>query len=422
MRGDRPIRDPKPGLFRHAAVKSAGFRLFGDTGVTLPPSATISASVGILTIMLLASALWIVEVPSRINATGMLMPPDGFLDVVAPEAGQVTIIHAREDQSVRAGQVLFELVAHGKDTNGGLQSRAELQSLRDEYNLLNEILERRRAVFAERRARLSEEIQVTHKSIEFGELRVSNIAEKIAVLEARHARLKRLATAGHIARDTFDRDGLALIEVRASATEAEAALSAARSNLARLKSRDGETRREIELAVAEHEVRREQLVREIKRRESLAAYDVIAPRDGAIARILVKSGMTVKKGQVVAKIFADVSIPEAWIYVSSANARGLDEGETVELQLDAWPAAQFGALTATVNSVSSFVLSPAEVPVPISITGPVFEIRASIARQNLIEQLPGPGTTFKAQIVGRRYRLYQWLTRHLRLTTRPDHA
>ena len=422
MRRDRSIRDPKPGLFRQAAVKSAGFRLFGDTFVALPPSATVSASVGVLTIMLLASALWIVEVPFRINAIGMLMPPGGFLDVVAPEAGQVTIIYAREDQSVQAGQVLLELVAHGKDTSGGLYSKAELQSMRDEYKLLDEILERRRAVFVERRARLFEEIQVAQKSIKFGERRVANIAEKIALLEARQARLQHLSTAGHIARDTIDREGLALIEVRASATEAEAALSAARSNLVRLKSRDGETRREIELAVAEHEVRREQLVREIKRREYLAAYSVIAPRDGAVARILVKSGMTVGKGQVLAKIFAGVAFPEAWIYVSSAKARGIVEGELVELQLDAWPAARFGTLTATVDSVSSFVLSPAEVPVPISINGPVFEIRASISHPKLAGQRPGPGTTFKAQIISRRYRLYQWLTRHLRLSASPDHA
>ena len=350
------------------------------------------------------------------------MPPGGFVDVVAPGPGQVTVVYASEDQSVRTGQVILELVAHGKDTDSGLQAIAEIKSLKNEYELLDEILERRRAVYVERLARLSEEMLVAQKTIEFGELRVSNIIEKADVLEARHARLKRLSKAGHIARDAIDKEGLALIEVYASATESEAALAAARSGLARLKSRDSETRQELELAVAEHEVRKEQLDREIKRREFLAAYDVIAPRNGAIARVLAKPGMTVKKGQPLARIFAAVNVPEAWLYVSSANARGINEGETVELQLDAWPAARFGTLTATINSVSGFVLSPAEIPVPVAINGPVFEVRASISGPSPVENLPGPGTTFKAQIVSRRYRLYQWLTRSLRPHTRPDHV
>ena len=119
MHGDRSNRDPQPGLFRQAAVKSAGFSLFGGTCVALPPSAPLAASVGVLAIMLLASAFWIIEVPSRINASGMLMPPGGFLDIVAPETGQVAGIYAGEGEPVRTGQVLIELVAHSKDTSGG---------------------------------------------------------------------------------------------------------------------------------------------------------------------------------------------------------------------------------------------------------------------------------------------------------------
>lgn len=421
MHSDRSNRDPQPGLFRQAAVKSAGFSLFGGTCVALPPSAPLAASVGVLAIMLLVSAFWIIEVPSRINASGMLMPPGGFLDIVAPETGQVAGIYAGEGEPIRTGQVLIKLVAHSKDTSGGRQARAELQSLKDEYGLLDEILERRHAIYLERRARLSEEMQLAQETIGFGEQRVLNITEKTAVLEARLARLKRLSESGHVARDSIDKEGLALIEVYASATESEAALSSARAGLARLKSRDSETRRELELAVVEHKVRKEQLVREIQRREYLAAYDVIAPRNGSIGRILVKPGMTVRKGQTLAKAFTAAALPEAWLYVSSGNARDIVKGETVELQLDAWPAARFGTLTATIDSISSFVLSPAEIPVPISVNGPVFEIKASISGQKAVGHLPGPGSTFKAQIVSRRYRLYQWLTRNLRTYSRTDH-
>lgn len=410
------------GLFRHAAVKAAGLRLFGDVCIAMPPAATVSAVVGAAVTLALVFVLWAVEVPTRINATGMLMPPSGLLDVVAPEAGQVEVVHTGEQRLVRKGERLLELVAHGRDTSGRRASMAELQSLRDEYELLDEIFERRRAVFLERRNRLARENRSAQQQMYFAERRVAESAEKVAVLEGRLEKLRSLSAAGHVARDAIDREALTLLDVEAAATDANAALSAARLDVERIASRDVETRREFELASVEHDLRRQQLLRAIRLREDSVAHTIVAPRDGRIVRVLARPGMQVRKNQPLAKVIVDQDRPEAWIYVASGNARHIEAGESVELQFDAWPAAQFGTLTATVDSVSAFALGPAEIPVPLPVGGPVFEIRASIASQLFAGQALSTGTTFKAQIVTHRYRLYQWLTKHLQDRSVPDRA
>jgi len=63
--------------------------------------------------------------------------------------------------------------------------------------------------------------------------------------------------------------------------------------------------------------------------------------------------------------------------------------------------------------VSTIALLASDLTVPLPIRGPVFEVRASIADDS-IEALGSswplaPGTSFQADVIRRRYRLYQWL-------------
>lgn len=422
MPGEISSRNGHAGLFRPAALRAAGFRLFGDVCIALPPAATLCAAVGATLISLLAAAMWFVEVPVRIVATGMLMPPGGPLNVVAPDTGQVGALYVQEGQRVHVDDVLLEVAAHGPETNTGRNAKAELQSLREEYQLLDEVIGQQRAVFDERRTRLVDELKLAQSRVAYRERQVADHEAKLAVIAARLSRLRELSAAGHVSRDSVDVESLGLADARSAAMSAKAAMIESQSQLRNLQSRETEMDLEFDLVVAEYLLRQKQLLRQISKREILAVHDVIAPRDGTVAQISVTSGSSVSKGQVVAKLLETDASPHAWMYVSSARARQMRVGETVELQMDAWPASQFGTLEARVESVSGFVLRPADVPAPIPITEPVYEIRASLGDKNAIGIKPNPGAAFTAQIISRRYRLYQWLTRHLYNATSSTNA
>lgn len=366
--------------------------------------------------------MWFVEVPVRIVATGMLMPPGGPLNVVAPDTGQVGALYVQEGQRVHVDDVLLEVAAHGPETNTGRNAKAELQSLREEYQLLDVVIGQQRAVFDERRTRLVDELKLAQSRVAYRERQVADHEAKLAVIAARLSRLRELSAAGHVSRDSVDVESLGLADARSAAMSAKAAMIESQSQLRNLQSRETEMDLEFDLVVAEYLLRQKQLLRQISKREILAVHDVIAPRDGTVAQISVTSGSSVSKGQVVAKLLETDASPHAWMYVSSARARQMRVGETVELQMDAWPASQYGTLEARVESVSGFVLRPADVPAPIPITEPVYEIRASLGDKNAIGIKPNPGAAFTAQIISRRYRLYQWLTRHLYNATSSTNA
>ena len=76
---------------------------------------------------------------------------------------------------------------------------------------------------------------------------------------------------------------------------------------------------------------------------------------------------------------------------------------------------QFGTSSAVVISVSSVAIVPREVRVPLALSGPVFEVRAKLSQSHVQAFNANwslvPGTSFQADLVQRRYRLYEWLLR-----------
>ena len=110
-------------LFRSNATRSAGNRLFGSVIVMVPPSAIGTLIIALSALLALGFVAWYVEIPQRASAIGVLMPPGGFLDVVADAPGRVTSIAAAEGRTIAAGDLLLNITtdrfgtsAHNRDS------------------------------------------------------------------------------------------------------------------------------------------------------------------------------------------------------------------------------------------------------------------------------------------------------------------
>lgn len=410
--GSRPTAQT---LFRQPAMQAASQRLFGTVVVAMPPSAMAAVALGLVAAVSLAGAAVFVEVPQRAQAVGVLMPPEGFLDVVAAESGQVGTVLVSDGERVAAGQLLLRVTQSGANTKGEPRSAAQLDSLRTELELLEQIAARHERLAAERLAGLQEEMAAAHLRLRLGRQQQAARSGEVSIVKERFARLSQLARDGHISGDALDRERLSLAAAVADGAELEQRLVALEAEPQRLLRRAEEIRQEAALQSAEHELRAEQLRRNLEQGAYLAAQGIRAPVDGVVARVLVSAGAAVSRGQVLAKVVQADGQLEAWLYLSSSRARLLRRGQRVELQLDAWPSTVFGTRSATVSAVSAIALAPSEVPVPLNLAGPVFEIRAALDRQPIraydSEWPVAPGTTFRAQILQRELRLYQWLAK-----------
>jgi membrane fusion protein len=396
-------------------MQSAREPLHGPIAVVMPPSALAGASLSLVTLLMLALAAFIVEVPQRTAAVGVLMPPDGFTKIVAETSGQVIDVNVAAGDLVEAGQALLSVSSDRSVIGHGTVSSNQLRSLRNERRLQGEANLRRQRVQSERLRTVDGQLESLELRLELlgREMKIQD--SRSTLLGARFDRLHELAASGNVPAVQLDDQRLALLDEQAGAAALQqraAQLAEERAELAqaRVALVEEAATRQIEFAIA-----LEQLQRQIASLEASVSSELQAPGSGVVALVTVRAGQVVRPGQTLVTLQRGKSDLEAWLYLSSANAGLLRAGQEVQLRLDSYPHQMFGTLPATIASISHVALLPSDLDVPLAITGPVFELRATLDAQHITAlQRDWPlaaGTSVHADVVQRRYRLYEWLLR-----------
>lgn len=402
-------------LFRKRPMVAARRRLFGRVCIATPPSTGVTLLVAFLSLILLGATVFIVEVPARTRAIGVLMPAEGLLDIIATDTGQISELAVREGMTVREGQLLLRISSDRSALGGAPASESQIRSLRAELELLEHAHVRAEELEARRSAGLGRQITLAEKRMARADAELELQSSHIRLLEQRFARMRVLAANGGLAEDALDRERSGILHARAFAAAVERNILQIRQEQNSLQTEREQIREAHVLNELQHNIQRERLLRQIARTEIEAGRVVLAPAAGVIARVSAKPGSTSRAGEILMTLYKGDGRLEAWLYLPSDRAGQLKPGQAVQLRLDAYPHEMFGTLTAVVSKVSSIALLASDLTVPLSINGPVFEVRASIS-DNSIAALGSswpltPGTSFAADVVRQRYRLYQWLLR-----------
>lgn len=413
----RPEERPpeyKP-LFRAEAMRAAQEPLHGQVAIVMPPSARSAALLSLFAVALIALAAVIVEVPQRTPAVGVLMPPDGFTRVLAEAAGQVIDVKVTEGEQVAAGQTLLSISSDRAIIQRGAVSASQLRSLQKERQLLGDAnLQRQRAMSKRMRA-LDGQLRSLALRLELlnGEIEIQH--SRGTLLRSRFERLRKLAANGNVSAVQLDDQKLALLNEEAGAAALQQQVAELTEERDRLSQSRGALAEETATAQIEFRIALEQLQRQISSLEASVSSELQAPESAVVARVTVRAGQAVRPGQTLVTLQRGDAALEAWLYLSSANAGLLRTGQEVQLRLDSYPHQMFGTQSASIASISHMALLPSELDVPLAIAGPVFEVRATLDAQHVTalgRDWPlAAGTSVRADVVQRRYRLYEWLLR-----------
>ena len=400
-------------LFRKNAARSASHRLFGSVTVIVPPSGYVALLIGTLAMSLLGFAAWYVEIPQRSKAVGVLMPPGGFLTVVAGATGQATSIRVTEGQAVDTGDVILSI-----KTDQESFADAQLQSLRSEIALLVAARNRQRMINDSQLMALDERLESLKLQLVATKTERQLHTDEIELLERRLERREGLSSKGSISVDALEQERVVLLQARARAEAIEHAVLELEYAIAGNVRARAEAVNAAGRAAILHELEFARLQRQIDEHAHLMSQQVTATRAGVVARINVREGAAVKTGETLARIYRPGDGLEAWLYLSSAEAGFVRPGQTVRLRLSAYPYQQFGTSSAIVTSVSSIAIVPADLDIPLALSGPIFEVRATLSETYVSafnESWPlAPGISFEADLVQRHYKLYEWLLRATR--------
>ncbi|MDJ0699891.1 MAG: HlyD family efflux transporter periplasmic adaptor subunit [Woeseiaceae bacterium] len=408
---------PQPvGLFRQAALRANAQRGFGTVSVIVPPGTATVLLAGCSCVTMLVIAAFLIEVPDRVRASGVLVPASSFVKMRAMRAGKVANVAVSNGDPVTAGQQLLRIDVVDTTQSGHATAVQQIRSLRREIEFLAQAADsdvraslRRREALTVQRANLQAQLELVERE-------ASTRAEQAALHAHRAQRLRRLSTDARVATHTAEEFEAVALQARGNAQASARQAQRIRGDLAEIDRQIREEQVVPEAIGLDHSLRREALQRDLLALELRMSSQVIAPSNGEVAGLVVRDGSFVSEGQLLMTLHDTSSPLEARLYVAAGRAGELRVGQHVNLVLDAYPRELFGVHEAIVTSVSGIALPASELAIPLPIDGAVFEVRATSTRASAASiawRLP-PGTSVHAELTRNRRNLLQWLLQRAR--------
>lgn len=307
--------------------------------------------------------------------------------VLSKVSGHVAAVEVRENQAVRAGDVLVRL------DDGDY--RLAVQSAQDG------VASAKAAV-----VRIDRQIEAGHASVEQAKASVDAADARFVMAKTDYERQKRLVETKTTSQSTLDSADAELKESRANVASAKAAVTLAEANIGVLEAQ----RAEAIQAVRTAETTLAKAQRDLK-------FTVIrAPVDGVVGNRAAEVGNYLQAGSRIASM-----VPLSKVYVDAnfkeTQLEGIEPGAKVDIEVDAYPGEP---IHGTVESISPatgavFSLLPPEnatgnftkvvqrVPVRIAVSRSEAErghLRAGMSVEASIDTRTGgaPGTAQAAQI------------------------
>lgn len=383
----------------------------GNVVLARPLQMRIAAMVSVLLTVALICFLCFGEYVRKVRVTGQIMPSAGVLKIIAPQFGQIVAVHVAEGDSVKKGQLLYEVSSERTSDGAGLDARIEAAlSARDSLS---------RQELALQTAQLEKQKQSYSSRVRLAEAELARIELEIDTQRARVERatqlLKRYETLkaqGFISDMQFNEVVNAHQEQVARQHSLERGKLSSRGELEQLQFEAVQTASQIQLSGTQASQTRARLEQEDAEHRGRTRVQVLAPAAGAVAAAEVEIGQSVATGANLASLLPAGSKLEAHLYAASSALGFVKKGQSVLLRVHAFPYQKFGQLSGTVTRVEQSPMS-GSAPGSTEKGEPIYRIVVQLERQTMAaygEELPFiSGMTLEADILQDRRRLIEWV-------------
>jgi multidrug resistance efflux pump len=287
--------------------------------------------------------------------------------------------------------------------------------LKRELQLLEEAAERRSELAAGHQRLNRRRLQLIEARIGAARAEAQLREEQAEIAAVRADRIGRLAVANAIAEDALADSAAAVLQSRAASLAAHQRVLALQDERFLIEHQLARDEQSLAAMHIEAGARREAILRQIAASELQSGLEITAPGGGVVSGLTVRTGANVATGDVVMTLYTPESQLEARLFLNPDDAGMISVGQSVELQLKAYPHQFFGTKTAVVTAISAVALPPTEIETAVTLAGPAFVVRARLGHAAITaggrSWLLPPGTSFQADLVRARRPLYRWLLR-----------
>ncbi len=413
MRKDDPADCSTPAnLFRRPALGRQE-RFLGEVMLAGPASTPFTVVLAAGCLATLLTMAFVVEVPSKLNAPGVLLPVGGLTTILSEQSGVIGKVLVKQGATVNTGDLLMTLTVDRRlaDGAGSFETRAE--STARQRQLLRRKRQRERDAFGTRLESMRLQKDALQSSLRSLAERVQITKREAELATSDHRRLLALAQYGHLASREVEPAELRLLQTEAALSQLKSEQFETQSAIERA-DRDLETERAsfeaLDLSLAMESERLQDRAVEL---DSLARQSIVAPMRGQLADVMASPGDTVSAGTVLATLHRSESPMEARLYLSSQVAGRAETGQEAVLKLPTFPSRQFGVLRGKLVKMTSTPLQPQDVRLVPNLLSPVYEARVELERQHM--EAMGrrwalrPGLSVEGTIIETRRNLISWV-------------
>jgi membrane fusion protein len=407
------MADAPKQLFRQQAIDAQREKLLGEVSLARPVPLSVFTLLALaFAAALVAFSIW-GEYARRERVDGFLALDAGAARILAPEAGTVAELLAREGDEVAAGQPVFRL-SFERGTASGVTSGELVQ---------REIAERQTVL-----AREQEQVKLLGvQQADANRRKIADLERELAQFDVEiKAQQSRLASA----RNEFQRaeelfkekfySESKLIEFRNNVLDQQVKVEALRRQRAGVERELTAARAEdpairLKTQTALEQIRRQASelaqgsVQEAAKRENV----IRAPVAGVLSNVAAVRGEAVAESAPLAVIVPGGGGLHAQLLVPTRAIGFVQPGQEVVLRYDAFPFQRFGQYRGTVERVSRTVWSPGEKVGPLTVKEPVYRVDVKLDAQSVAagdQKLPlRPGMLVSADILQEKRRVWEWV-------------
>ena len=371
------------------------------------------------------------KVARKVRITGVLMPPQGMLELSAASPGVLSHIAIKQGESVSAGQTLFVINTDKISSHGSTTALLDTQ-----------LSERQRTLLAERQARQAQH-QLRASSLES---RIQSLGLELVQSQQEHVLLSRrvelsqktwqryqqMSTEGFVSevQSQTKQEELLDLKVRQEITQ--------RNTLALQREQDQTQSEKLTLA-KQFQIELNQLDRTLSslqqeqvENQSRKSSTLIAPQSGVVSTLHVPLGAFLQAGQTVASFIPKASSQDspssetsqgliAYLYAPTRTSGFVKPGQSVWMRLSAYPYQKFGLSKGHVTQVSGTPIAPQDLPHGLGTallasaqsSEPLYRIQVQLEAQHMFaynELHPlRPGMSLEADVVQDIRQVWQWV-------------
>ena len=405
-------------LFRPEVLEHRQREWLGSIQLIRPVSLAVLTTFVAVSAVALASYLVLGEYTRKARVSGVLMPDQGVIRLMAPQGAVVIESHVAEGRAVRRGDVLYVLSVGQATLSGDTQAVVQAS-----------LAARERSLQSTARQRTSlEQVQLVALDRQLDDMRrdLASIAveadlqrQRLALAQQAQARFESLRDENFVSSaqvQTKAEEVLGLKAVlqglerqRSAHLREVAGIEAQRRELPlRSQAQRGEIDRDLALLSqqsAENEARRRIVVR--------------APQDGVVTGVLAVAGQTVTPAVALASLLPADARLQAHLFAPSSAVGFVRADQKVQLRYQAFPYQKFGHQSGAVIQVSRSPLQATELAgLPLQAGAghsgePLYRITVQLDQQSVVAygqaQPLSPGMQLEADVLLDRRRLIEWL-------------